>query len=186
MTPAQAHLILDGTLIASNRCAEQATSLKGHLVDRWYSGKAHQHGGTIQALTEPGGFPLWLSAVEPRSVHDITAARKHVLGALCKAAQGLPTLADLGYEGAGTGVLTPRKRPTGGQAPIPPHVLATCCYAPCAAKANTASPSSPSSGTPCGTSLPAQARSATSPKPRSSSPTSNTADSPEISEITSL
>lgn len=46
-------------------------------------------------------------------VHDIVAARRHVLPALYKAAaEGLPTLADAGYEGAGIGILTPiKKRP---------------------------------------------------------------------------
>ena len=35
------YLILDGTLIASDRCAEKTTSRKGGEIDRWYSGKAH-------------------------------------------------------------------------------------------------------------------------------------------------
>ena len=45
---------------------------------------------------------------------DITAARTHTLPALYKAAaKGLPTLANKGYQGAGVGVRTPVKRPTG-------------------------------------------------------------------------
>lgn len=46
-------------------------------------------------------------------VHDIVAGRRHVLPALYKAAaEGLPTLTDTGYEGAGIGILTPiKKRP---------------------------------------------------------------------------
>ncbi|GAA2436673.1 IS5-like element IS470 family transposase [Actinomadura vinacea] len=113
-----AHLVLDGTLIVSDRCSEQTMSVKGRPVDLWYSGKARRHGGNIQALSAPGGFPLWLSTVEPGSVHDMTAARKHLLGALYKAAaEGLPTLADLAYEGAGIGVFTPSKPLTGGQTP---------------------------------------------------------------------
>jgi hypothetical protein len=48
--------------------------------------------------------------VEPGSVHDITSAPEHCLGALYKsAADGVPTLADKGYEGAGIGVHTPIK-----------------------------------------------------------------------------
>ena len=39
-------------------------------------------GGNIQALPAPDGFPLWVSDVEPGSVHDLTSAREHVLGAL--------------------------------------------------------------------------------------------------------
>lgn len=45
-------------------------------------------------------------------MHDLTAARPHVLGALYAAAStGLVTLADAGYEGVGIGVITPVKRP---------------------------------------------------------------------------
>ena len=46
--------------------------------------------------------------------HDLTAAYRHVLAHLyAAAARGLPTLADLGYDGAGHGVLHPIKQPTG-------------------------------------------------------------------------
>ena len=50
-------------------------------------------------------------------MHDITAARTHALPALYHAAAtaDLPTLADLGYDGAGLGVHIPVKQPTGGQ-----------------------------------------------------------------------
>jgi hypothetical protein len=52
--------------------------------------------------------------VEPGSAHDITAARLHALPALYRAAaQGLPTLADPGYEG-GIGIHIPVKQPAGG------------------------------------------------------------------------
>jgi hypothetical protein len=64
----------------------------------------------------PDGFPLWVSQVEPGSVHDITAARAHALPALYPAAAaGLPALADPGYEGAGIGILIPVKQPPGGR-----------------------------------------------------------------------
>jgi hypothetical protein len=111
------HLILDGKLFASDRLSEQTTSTKGTQIDAWYSGKARKHGGNIQALTEPNGFPLWVSEVEPGSTHDLTAAREHVLGALYWAAShlDLPTLADGGYDGAGFGVFTPVKQPADGR-----------------------------------------------------------------------
>jgi hypothetical protein len=110
------HLILDGTVIESDRCGEKTESVKGETIDLWYSGKAHTHGGNVQALFAPDGFPLWMSHVEPGSVHDLTAAREHVFAALYKAAaDGLPTLADSGYEGAGIGVFTPVKQPANGQ-----------------------------------------------------------------------
>lgn len=113
------HLIMDGKLIESDRCREKTMSVNGDSIDLWYSGKSHEHGGNVQALFAPNGFPLWLSHVEPGSVHDLTAAREHVLGALYAAAahHDLPTLADPGYEGAGHGVYTPVKQPAGGQVP---------------------------------------------------------------------
>ena len=96
------HVILDGTVIVCDRCKEPAVSVKGEVIDLWYSGKAHAHGGNIQAVIAPDGFPLWVSEVQPGSVHDITAARAHALPALYHAAAtGLPTLADSGYEEAG-------------------------------------------------------------------------------------
>ena len=111
-----AHVILDGTVITCDRCKQPALSVKGEVIDLWYSGKAHAHGGNVQAVLAPDGFPLWISDVEPGSVHDITAARTHALPALYyAAAAGLPTLADPGYEGAGIGVHIPVKQPAGGQ-----------------------------------------------------------------------
>jgi DDE superfamily endonuclease len=79
-------------------------------------GKAHTHGGNIQAVLAPNGTPLWLSAAEPGSVHDITAARLHALPALYRAAAtGLPTLADPGYGGAGIGTHIPVKQHPDGR-----------------------------------------------------------------------
>lgn len=111
------HLILDGKLFSTDRLGEKATSVKGELIDAWYSGKHREPGGNVQALMEPDGFPLWFSEVEPGSTHDITAAREHVLGALYWAYShlDLPTLADGGYTGAGIGVHTPVKQPAGNQ-----------------------------------------------------------------------
>ena len=91
-------------------------TFENKVIDLWYSGKAHAHGGNIQAVLAPGGFPLWVSPVEPGSVHDLTAARTHTFPALYPAAAaGLPTLADPGYDGAGIGILIPVKQPQGGR-----------------------------------------------------------------------
>jgi hypothetical protein len=110
------HLILDGKIIPAGRCKEKTISVKGQVIDLWYSGKAHTHGGSIQAVTTPSGFPLWVCEAEPGSVHDITAARAHALPALYRAAAtGLPTLADPGYDGAGTGIHMPVKQPPDGR-----------------------------------------------------------------------
>lgn len=110
------YLILDGKIFASDRCAEKTTSVKGRTIDIWYSGKAHEHGGNIQALIRPDGVPWWLSDVEPGSVHDLTAARAHVLGACYPLAGLLPILADPGYDGAGHGIHVPFAQPGDGQA----------------------------------------------------------------------
>lgn len=110
------HVILDGTIICADRCREKTVSVQGELIDVWYSGKAHTHGGNIQSVIAPDGFPLWVSVAEPGSVHDITAARSHALPALYRAAAtGLPTLADPGYDGAGIGIHIPVKRPADGR-----------------------------------------------------------------------
>jgi hypothetical protein len=116
-TDGATYVILDGKIFSADHCTEKTMSVKGKQIDLWYSGKAHEHGGNIQALSGPDGFPLWVADVEPGSVHDLTAAREHVLGALYWAYShlDLPTLADGGYEGAGIGVHTPIKQPAGDQ-----------------------------------------------------------------------
>jgi hypothetical protein len=109
-------VILDGKLFATDRLAEQVTSVKGEEIDAWYSGRHHRPGGSVQAVMRPGGLPLWASQAEPGHVHDITAARIHALPALYRAASlGMPALADSGYEGAGTGIHVPVKNPAGSQ-----------------------------------------------------------------------
>lgn len=102
------HVILDGMLIESDRRA--GTRDNGN--DLWFSQKHKRFGGNVQFLSAPDGTPLWVSDVEPGSTPDITAARLHVLPALYKAAaDGLPTLADKGYIGAGIGIRVPVRRP---------------------------------------------------------------------------
>lgn len=101
-----AFVCLDGTLIATDRCAAKSES--GH--DAWYSGKHKHHGGNVQIVCDSTGYPVWISPVEPGSTHDITTARVHALPALYNAAHaGLPTLTDKGYNGAGIGIKVPIK-----------------------------------------------------------------------------
>jgi DDE superfamily endonuclease len=106
-----AYLILDGTLVSSDRCA-------GKQIDAWYSGKAHEPAGNVQALAAPGGVPLWVSDVLPGSTHDVTAARELVLPRARPYLKDLPFLADSGYEGAGAGVLVPVRKPARGELDI--------------------------------------------------------------------
>lgn len=110
------YVVLDGKIFATDRLGEKATSVKGKRIHAWYSGKTRRTGGNIQAVMAPDGFPLWVSDVVPGSVHDLTAAREQVLGALSWAAShlDLPTLADFGYQGAGIGIHTPLRQPPGG------------------------------------------------------------------------
>jgi hypothetical protein len=89
--------------------------VKGQVIDLWYSGNAHAHGGNVQAVLAPDGFPLWLSPAEPGSVHDLSADRLHALPAFYRAAAGLPTLADPGNKGAGIGIHIPVKQPGDGR-----------------------------------------------------------------------
>ena len=112
------YLILDGTLISCDRCADKKTSRKGKEIDKWYSGKAHEPAGNVQALAAPGGVPLWVSDVLPGSTHDLTAARELVLPGARPYLKDMPILADSGYEGAGPGVRVPVKKPSRGELDI--------------------------------------------------------------------
>ncbi|MDP9459976.1 MAG: IS5 family transposase [Actinomycetota bacterium] len=103
------HVIVDGTLIATDRCRAKNPDT-GH--DLWFSGKHRAHGGNVQIICDPEGFPVAVSDVEPGSTHDLAAARRTgFLGALYAAAAllGLPALADKGYDGAGAGITTPTR-----------------------------------------------------------------------------
>jgi hypothetical protein len=107
------HVILDGTLIHSDRVAATCENTAGKTINQWYSGKHKAFGGNIQFLSTTDGFPLWCSNISPGSWHDVAAAGEHgAIGALCAAAaKGLPCLADKGYCFAGIGIHTPIKNP---------------------------------------------------------------------------
>ncbi len=81
------------------------------LATRSCQSPTHGLGLAPGILTDPSGFSVWTSAVEPGSVHDITAARAHgLLGALYPAAaSGMHTLVDQGYTGTGIGSHVPTK-----------------------------------------------------------------------------
>ncbi|WP_219420713.1 transposase family protein, partial [Pseudonocardia nigra] len=118
------HVVVDGKLFRTDRCAETTTSAKGNTINSWYSGKHRAFGGNIQAVMRPDGFPVWTSEVVPGHNHDLIAAREvRLLGALYWSASqlDLPALADSGYEGAGQGVHTPVKQPGDGNVLAPGH-----------------------------------------------------------------
>lgn len=71
-------VILDGALIGSDRVAGETE----HGTDLWYAIRIKHFAGNVQFIAAPDGTPLWLSEVEPGSVHDLAAARIHALPAL--------------------------------------------------------------------------------------------------------
>jgi hypothetical protein len=109
------HVILDGTLIATNRSRRPGPTPG---VDLWWSGKHKHHGGNVQVLSAPDGWPLWTSAVRPGREHDTTAARADPLlrQQITEWVQdGGLALADLGYQGEAHLFRLPAKKPNGGQ-----------------------------------------------------------------------
>ncbi|WP_345655133.1 HARBI1 family protein, partial [Pseudonocardia tropica] len=108
------HVHLDGTLIATDRSNTPGPSAG---VDLWWSGKHHQHGGNIQVVTAPDGWPLWTSPVRPGREHDTTCARAHpgLLDTLdAWTDDNHAALADLGYQGEDDRLTCPFKTPSGG------------------------------------------------------------------------
>jgi hypothetical protein len=112
------YVIVDGTLIRTDRIATPGPT-RG--VDLWWSGKHHHHGGNIQVVSAPDGWPLWTSDVRPGREHDMSAARADpdLLARIADwIGDGAPALADLGYEGAPETFTIPFKRPKDGQLTI--------------------------------------------------------------------
>ena len=108
------HLSIDGTLIETDRCTAPGPTVG---VDLWWSGKHHQHGGNVQVMTVPDGWPIWTSDVRPGREHDTAAVRAHpeILPALTDLRTELRTLGDLGYEGEADTITVAFKTPTQGQ-----------------------------------------------------------------------
>ncbi len=114
-----AHVTVDGTLIRTDRChvpgPTARTDRSGRRVDLWWSGKHAAHGGNVQVIAAPDGWPLWTSGVRPGREHDTTALRSHgqALPLLAEwTDQAHAVLADLGYEGERAALTTPIKRNT--------------------------------------------------------------------------
>lgn len=107
------HLNLDGTVVATDRCSHPGPN----GADLWWSGKHKHHGGNLQVLSDPTGWPIWVSDVRPGREHDVTCAKAaaELMPALEQtAAEGVPTLTGLGYEGlAGPALRMPVKKVKG-------------------------------------------------------------------------
>src|SRR3954467_2691629 len=115
-----AHVHVDGTLIRTDRCHVPGPTVRrgqeGARVDLWWSGKHAAHGGNVQIVTVPDGWPIWTSPVRPGREHDTTALRAHpdVLPLLAEwTDEDHAALGDLGYEGERATVTTPIKRAAG-------------------------------------------------------------------------
>jgi hypothetical protein len=109
------HVLLDGTLIPTDRIATPGPT-RG--VDLWWSGKHRHHGGNIQVVSAPDGWPLWTSGVRPGREHDTTAARADpdlLTQIAAWVDDGQLGLADLGYEGEADLLRIPIKKPAGGE-----------------------------------------------------------------------
>jgi DDE superfamily endonuclease len=114
------HVTVDGTLIHTDRCAAPGPTTRGDRPDRrvdlWWSGKHAAHGGNVQVIAAPDGWPLWTSSVRPGREHDTTALRAHpeVLPLLVEwTDEAHAVLADLGYEGERGALTTPIKHRAG-------------------------------------------------------------------------
>jgi len=109
------HVNIDGTVIETDRCRTPGPTPG---VDLWWSAKCDNHGGNIQVITAPDGWPLWTSPVRPGREHDTTAVREHVeiLPLLITwTADHLRVLGDLGYEGEADTITVAFKKPKDGE-----------------------------------------------------------------------
>jgi hypothetical protein len=105
-------VILDGTLIPTDRISTPGPT-RG--VDLWWSGKHRHHGGNIQQVSAPDGWPLWTSPVRPGREHDTTAARDLHDDLAARVDDGQLGLANLGYEGEADLLRIPIKKPAQGE-----------------------------------------------------------------------
>jgi hypothetical protein len=113
------HVTVDGTLIRTDRCSVAGPTARAdrpdRRVDRWWSGKHAAHGGNIQVIAAPDGWPIWTSPVRPGREHDTTALRAHPEALPLLAAwtdTDHAVLADLGYEGERAALTTPIQQST--------------------------------------------------------------------------
>ncbi|GIM88079.1 hypothetical protein Sar04_48150 [Salinispora arenicola] len=107
-------MTIDGVLVDTDRCRTPGPT---EGVDLWWSGKHDNHGGNVQVVTVPDGWPIWTSDVRPGREHDTTAVRAHaeILPALTAAGSDPRTLGDLGYEGESGTITVAFKKSNNGK-----------------------------------------------------------------------
>ena len=147
-----AHLCLDGTLVPTDRVAGRTERGK----DTWCSGKNRHFGGNVQVITDPTGFPLWVSDVHSESFHDLRCARELALPQLYphtapSRPNRIPVLADKEYIGAGAGVHVPIRRPRDGASCMRTTAPTISSWSPCVPPPSAPTRSSRTNG-PCSTS----------------------------------
>jgi hypothetical protein len=113
---------VDRTLIRTDRYPVPGPTARAdrrdRRVDPWWSGKHAAHGGNVQVLAAPDGWPLWTSGMRPGREHDTTALRAHPAALPLLADAGHAMLADLSYEGEQAALTLPiKKSPAAGSPP---------------------------------------------------------------------
>jgi hypothetical protein len=171
---------VDGTLVRTDRVRVPGPTARNDRPDRrvdlWWSGKHTAHGGNIQVVAAPDGWPIWTSAVRPGREHDTTALRSHAeaLPLLAEwADEDHAALADLGYEGERTALTTPIKHGAGRRLTDDQRTVNLCTRPP-GPRPNAATPCSRPPSRPCAGSASAPGASAPSPPPPSSCFTTST------------
>jgi hypothetical protein len=126
----RAHVTVDGTLIRTDRCHTAGptarTDRPDHRVNLWWSGKHACHGGNVQVIAAPDGWPIWTSGVRPGREHNTTALRAHpeALPLLAEwTDEAHAVLADLGYEGEQTVLTTPIRYRAGHRLTTDQHTV---------------------------------------------------------------
>ncbi|MGI5412693.1 transposase family protein [Streptomyces chartreusis] len=97
------YVLLDGTLAECDRVGDSRAD---------NSHKHRRHRVNVQVVTDPAERLLWISPTMPGRAHNLTAAHAHRIIRICER-QGVPSLADRAYMGAGPWATAPLRRPPG-------------------------------------------------------------------------
>src|SRR4051812_8969195 len=114
------HVTVDGTLIRTDSCLAAGPTARADRSDRrvdlWWSGKHPTHGGNVEVIAAPDGWPLWTSGARPGRERDTTALHAHpeALPLLAEwTDEAHAALAALGNEGERAALTIPIKHRAG-------------------------------------------------------------------------